>query len=73
MGGVRQGSLHREEGSGHTATIESLPWQKLAVTNEIRALQRLHPLPWSSSYVTTYLADVSCSMTRPLLPVKGAT
>ena len=28
-------TLHREEGCGHTATIELLPCQKLAVTNQI--------------------------------------
>ena len=31
-------TLHREEGSGHTATIDLSPPKKLAVTNEIRAL-----------------------------------
>ena len=35
-------TLHREEGSGHTATIELSPWQKLAATNEIRTLCKLH-------------------------------
>ena len=29
------------------------------VTNEICALHRLHPLSWSSDYVTMCLADVS--------------
>ena len=29
----------REEGSGHTATIELLPRQKLDVTNQIHALR----------------------------------
>ena len=48
----------REEGSGHIATIELSLRQKLAVTNEICALHRLHPLSWSSNYVTC-LADVS--------------
>ena len=47
-----------QERSGHTATIEWLPWQKLAVTNEIHTLHRLHLLSWSSSYVM-YLANVS--------------
>ena len=35
---------HREERSGHAATIKLLPWQKLAVTDEICALYRSHPL-----------------------------
>ena len=35
-------NLCREEESGHTATIELLPRQKL-VTNEIHALRKLHP------------------------------
>ena len=38
----------REEVSGHTATIELSPQQKLDVTNQIRALRRLHPLSWST-------------------------
>ena len=29
----------RNEGSGHAATIELLPWKKVAVTNEICALR----------------------------------
>jgi len=29
----------REEGSGHAATVELFPWQKLDVTNQIRALR----------------------------------
>ena len=33
--------------------------QKLAVTNEISALRRLHPLSWSNNYLTTCIADVS--------------
>ena len=41
-------TLHREEGSGHVATFELLPQQKLAVTNEIRTLCRSHPLSWIS-------------------------
>ena len=41
----------------HTATIELPSWQNLAVTNEIGAVCRLHPLSWSN-YVL-YLADVS--------------
>ena len=41
-------TLHREEGSGHAATIELSPWQKLDVTNQIRALCRLHPLSRST-------------------------
>ena len=51
--------LQREKVSGHTATIKLSPWQKLAVTNEICGLRRLHPLSWSSNYVTTCLANVS--------------
>ena len=52
-------TLCREEGFGYTVTIELLPRQKLAVTNEIHALYKLHLLSWSSNYVTTCLADVS--------------
>ena len=33
--------------------------RKLAVTNEIHALCRLHPLSWSSNYATMCLANVS--------------
>ena len=49
----------REEGSGHAATIELSPRQKLAVTNEIRTLHRLHLLSWSSNSFTICLANVS--------------
>ena len=45
-------TLRREEGCGHVATIELLTRQKLAVTNEIRAVRRLYPLSWSGNYVT---------------------
>ena len=38
----------REEESGHAATIELSPWQKLDVTNQICALRRSHPLSWST-------------------------
>ena len=48
----------RNESSGYAATIELLPQQKLAVTNEIHALRRLLPLSWSSNYVTC-LANIS--------------
>ena len=48
-----------KEGSGHIATIELSPQQKLAVTNEIWAFCRLHLLSWSSNYVTACLAEVS--------------
>ena len=53
--GVRQFSLashtlRREEGSGHAAITELLPRQKLAMSNEIHALRRLHPLSRSSNY-----------------------
>ena len=34
-------------GSGHAATMELYPWQKLDVTNQIHALRRSHPLSWS--------------------------
>ena len=37
-------TLFREEGSGHAATIELSPQQKLDVTNQIRDLCRSHPL-----------------------------
>ena len=50
-------TLHREEGSGHAATVELSPRQKLAVNNEICALYRSHRLSWSSNYVTTCLAN----------------
>ena len=74
----------RRERSGHAATIELLPRQKLALTNQIHALRRLHPLSWSSNYVVC-LADVSillsnccvprqqpdgCSMTGPFLSLQ---
>ena len=52
-------TLHREEGSGQATTIELLPQQKLAVTEEICAVYRSHLLSRSSNYVTTCLADVS--------------
>ena len=35
-------SLQREEGSGHATTIKLSLWEKLAVTNEIRALLGLY-------------------------------
>ena len=38
----------REEGSGHAATIELSPRQKLVRTNQIRALRSSHPLSWST-------------------------
>ena len=38
----------REEGSGHAATIELLPRQKLDVANQIRAICRSHLLSWST-------------------------
>ena len=41
-------TLHREKGSGHTATIELSSRQKLDVTNQIRTLCRSHPLSWST-------------------------
>ena len=66
-----------------TATIELSPGQKLAMTNEIHSLYKLHLLSWSSNYVTTCLADVSIlsngtvwymrqrwSVTRPFLSAK---
>ena len=37
-------TLHREEGSGHTATIELSPQQKLDATNQICSYCRSHPL-----------------------------
>ena len=56
-------TLLREEVSGHAATIELPPQQKLAVINEVCALHRLHLLLWSSNYVTC-LADVSISLSN---------
>ena len=58
----------REEGSGHAATIELSPWQKLDVTNQIHALHRPHPLSrstitskrierMSASYYLTAMCD----------------
>ena len=41
-------TLCREEGSGHAATIELSPWQKLDVTNQNCTLRRSHPLSWST-------------------------
>ena len=38
--------LQREEGSCHAATMDLLPLPKLAVTNEIHAVRRMHPLSW---------------------------
>ena len=35
--------------SGHAATIELSPWQKLDVTNQICALRRSHLLSWSTT------------------------
>lgn len=54
-------SLQRKEPSGHTATIEQLPWQTLAVTNQICTLCGLHPLTLSSNsnYDPTCLADLT--------------
>ena len=56
---VSQATPFAERGrSGHVATIELSPLQKLVLTNQIRALRRSHPLSWSYNYVTS-LADVS--------------
>jgi len=44
----------REEGSGHTATIELSPQQKLDVTNQMCALRRSHLLSWSTIIVTAW-------------------
>ena len=60
--------LQREEGSGYAAIIKLLPRQKLAVTNEIRTLRRLHPLSWSSNYNTTCLADDNILLPTSLSP-----
>ena len=43
-------TLHRDDGFGHTATIELSPRQKL-VTNEINTLHKLHLLSWSSNLI----------------------
>ena len=75
-------TLHREEGSGHAATIKMSPRQKRNVINQIRGLHRLE-----YNYIITCLVDVSillsndncvswqqlddCSMTRSFLSVKG--
>ena len=49
MDTVSLASHTKEEGSGHAATTELLPRLKLDVTNQIRALRRLHPLLWCTS------------------------
>ena len=41
-------TLRREEGSGHAATIELSPRQKLDVTNQIHALRKSDLLSWST-------------------------
>ena len=61
-------TLHREDGSGHTATIELLPRQKLDVTNQICTLCRSHPLSWST-ITSTRLVDVSILFNRCLIIV----
>ena len=63
--GLTSHTLHREVRSGPTASIESLPWQKLDVTNQIRTLRGSHPLSWSSNYIT-FLADVSITLSLKL-------
>ena len=71
-------TLHRKR-VGHTATIELSPFQKLAVTNEIRTLRRLHPLSRSSNCFTTALFDnclpwrqlIRCSVTTPFLSLQS--
>ena len=45
--------LHREEESGHAATIVLSPQQKLVLTNEIHTLHRSHLLSQSSSCIIT--------------------
>ena len=47
-------TLHREEGSRHTTTIELSPQQKLDVTNQIHAFSRSHSLSSSSYYGTVF-------------------
>ena len=51
-------TFRREERSGQAVTIKLSPQQKLAVTNEICTVRRLHLLSWSSSYLRV-LVDVS--------------
>ena len=53
-------TLRRE--SGHAATIELLLQWKLAVTNEICTLCRLHSLSWSRRQ----LVRVQCDQTLPI-------
>ena len=56
---VSQPTPFIERGSGHTATIELLPQQKLDVTNQNRALCRSHPLSWST--ITSRVYQMSAS------------
>ena len=83
---LSQATSFTEEGSGHTATIELSPLQKLDMANQIRALCRSHLLSWSTSCVkwmsaSCYLTAVvdncvsrqqlcSCSVTRPFLSLQ---
>ena len=53
----------REEGSGHAATIELSPRQKLDVTNQIRALRRSHQtLPLSAKGVACKTRAFACDV-----------
>ena len=54
-------TLHRGKKSSHAAIIELSPWQKFAVTNEIRALCKLHLLSWSSNYITQRVQQMLAS------------
>ena len=58
MFGLASHTFCRKEEFGHSTTIELLPQQKVDVTNEICILRGLHPLSWSSNYVTKLLVDV---------------
>ena len=53
----------REEGSGHAATIELSPRQKLDVTNQIRAPRRSHQtLPLSAKGVACETRAFACDV-----------
>ena len=52
-----------KEGSGHIATMELSPQQKLDVANQIRTC-RSHPLSWST-ITSSVKADVSILLSNP--------
>ena len=52
-----------KEGSGHTATMELSPRQKLDVANQIRTHHRSHPLSWSTITLSVKRMSSSYSLT----------